>query len=229
MAKHFGYYDDWESTVLTCSKCGWTGTFDEGAVGHYNEVMDSSCPRCVIADPPMLAIVSYPTVAESHANRYKLSELERTFLDQMERFQSEFQSRKFRDPSQLPDIKSRAFTLHWDMDYADSGSAARYETLVKHGETVLLREEAAYEGYGRFIEVAKLLRGRYGPALRDLVPTTASWQYLYGDVLSAPLIVDEARSEIFEDVTLGCRPSRATNGFIHNLGDEDRGNLGTGN
>lgn len=229
MAKHFGYYDDWESTVLTCSKCGWTGTFDEGAVGRYDEVMDSSCPRCAASAPQMLAIVSYPTVAESHANHDKLSELERTHLDRTERFRSEFESRKLRDPSQLPDIKSRFFTLHWDTDYADSGSAARYETLVKYGETVLFREAAAYEGYWRFIEVAKLLRGRYGPALRDLVPTTASWQYLYGDVLSAPLTLDEARREIFRDVTLGRRPSRATIGFIHNLGGEGHGNLGTGN
>ena len=57
-AQHFRHDDDWESAQLTCPKCGWTGTFHEGVVDVYAEVMDSKCPRCPWPDDPMLAIVS---------------------------------------------------------------------------------------------------------------------------------------------------------------------------
>jgi hypothetical protein len=78
---------------------------------------------------------------------------------------------------------------------------ARKETLIKHGKTVILREPAIYEGYERFIEVAKILRAHYGSALRDLVPTESSKTYLYGDNLSSLEIVSEARQKIFTDAT----------------------------
>ena len=45
MAKHFKYYDDWKSFILECPNCGWSGTFEQGAVEYYNELMD--CSDCV--------------------------------------------------------------------------------------------------------------------------------------------------------------------------------------
>ncbi|MGQ0557880.1 MAG: hypothetical protein ACT4PN_18270 [Nitrospiraceae bacterium] len=54
MAEHFQYRDDWKTRVFTCS-CGWTGTFEEGSTEYFEELKDSSCPRC----DTMLAIVSY--------------------------------------------------------------------------------------------------------------------------------------------------------------------------
>lgn len=54
MAEHFQYRDDWKTRVFTCS-CGWTGTFEEGSVEHFEALMHSECPRC----GTMLAIVSY--------------------------------------------------------------------------------------------------------------------------------------------------------------------------
>ena len=64
MARHFGYYDDWKSAVLKCAQCGWTGTFQQGSVAHFEELIDASCPVC----DTMLAIVSYPTTKESEKN-----------------------------------------------------------------------------------------------------------------------------------------------------------------
>ena len=64
MAKHLGYYDDWRSAILHCPHCGWTGTFEEGSVEYYRELMDSSCPACHWSSAPILAIVSYPTVVK---------------------------------------------------------------------------------------------------------------------------------------------------------------------
>jgi len=59
MARIFKYYDDWKTVIFECPKCGWKGTFDEGAVEYYEALMDSSCPACDFFSAPMLAIVSY--------------------------------------------------------------------------------------------------------------------------------------------------------------------------
>jgi hypothetical protein len=56
-----------------------------------------------------------------------------------------------------------------------------------------------WEGYERFIEVAEILRKRYGTALRDLIPTPASELYLYGDELSSPRLIAQTRKRIFTD------------------------------
>ncbi len=197
MAQLFGYYDDWKSAVLECPRCGWKGTFDQGSVDYYDERMDSSCPRCDGLDAPMLAIVSYPTAEESRANWGKLSDEERRHVAKIERFQADFAARKLRDPSQLPTIASPSFILHWDF----AGAEPYCETLIKHGETIIFREPAVYQGYERFIEVAKILRDRYGSALCDLIPTDRSATYLYGDRLPSPQIVAEARRKIFSNAT----------------------------
>jgi hypothetical protein len=145
----------------------------------------------------MLAVVSYPTTDESRAQGSRLPEAERKEVEAQERFQADFAARKLRDPSQLPDIESPSFILHWDFDEARPD----HETLITHGEAIIFREPALYEGYARFIEVAKLLRARYGRALRDLVPTPRSELYLYGDCSSSLRAVAEARRAIFPSAT----------------------------
>jgi hypothetical protein len=137
--------------------------------------------------------VLHPTIKESRANWDKISEWNRRNIEAAEARQADFARRKLREPSQLPDIAESSFILHWD--FADDGS--RKETLIKHGDKVIFSEPAFYEGYERFIEVAQILRSRYGAALRDLIPTRASELYLYGDRSAAPRIVPAARQRIF--------------------------------
>ena len=67
-AKHFNCFDDYENVVLECHKCHWKGTFKQGSVEYYDELMDCSCPNCDYFDAPTLAIVSYPTLEELRAN-----------------------------------------------------------------------------------------------------------------------------------------------------------------
>ena len=74
-ARHFSYYSEWEAEILTCPKCSWQGTFNEGDTELYEELMDSSCPQC--DEAPMLAIVSYPTLEETRDHLAKLSPEER--------------------------------------------------------------------------------------------------------------------------------------------------------
>jgi hypothetical protein len=69
MARHFNYDDDWETAVLECPRCGWTGTFYEGHTEGYAALMDSTCPRCPWPDDRILAIVAYATSPASYRGR----------------------------------------------------------------------------------------------------------------------------------------------------------------
>jgi hypothetical protein len=137
--------------------------------------------------------VLHPTIQESRANWDKVSEWDRKQIEAAEARHADFARRKPREPSQLPDIPDPSFILHWDL--SDDGS--RRETLIKHGDNVIFAEPAFYEGTWRFIEVAQILRSRYGVGLRDLIPTKASELYLYGDETASPAIVAETRERTF--------------------------------
>jgi len=63
-AIRFNYYDDWRNSILTCPVCGWQGRWEQADINHYSELMDAECPKCD-SHPPMLAIVSYATGAET--------------------------------------------------------------------------------------------------------------------------------------------------------------------
>jgi hypothetical protein len=158
--------------------------------GDYNfEHCELLCPVC----GKYIDLVLNPTPEEARANWDKLSDFDRELFEKAERFRSDHARRKLRNASELPNVTEQSFTLSWD--FADYGS--HRDILIRHGEAVIFAEPALYEGYERFVEVAEMLRSRYGTALRDLVPTAASELYLYGDYSSAPAIVRQARRRIF--------------------------------
>jgi hypothetical protein len=184
------YYDNWREEEFDCPKCKWHGAGSALSLGDYT--LDSAerlCPTC----EECITVVLHPTIEESRANWDKVSEWDRKNIEAAEAFHAEFDRRKLREPSQLPAIAETSFVLHWDI--ADHG--LHKETLIKHGDNVIFAEPALYEGYERFIEVAEILRSRYGGALRDLVPTKGSELYLYGDNSGSPAIVAAARKRIF--------------------------------
>ncbi len=56
-----------------------------------------------------------------------------------------------------------------------------------------------YEGFRRFIEIAGILKQKYGDRLRDLVPTPRSEMDLYGDHLGAIKHVEACRKSLSVD------------------------------
>ena len=190
-ARHFNYFDDWKTEVLECPQCHWLGTFEQGAVEYYDELMDCHCPGCSGSDAPMLAIVSYPTLEEARANADKPGI--REWVQQIDAGLDKFAREKLQGPEQLPEIKEDRFTLVWDNDHSNPDDR---RTLIKHGETVIFSEPARYEEYERFAEVADILKARYGYRLKDLVPTLASEYWLYGDKYRAPDYVDSVREKL---------------------------------
>lgn len=192
-ARHFGYYDDWKTATLTCPKCGWSGTFEQGDVEHYEELMDSSCPACKWPDAPMLAIVPYPTTEESKANWDKLSDEEKAGVARRKHFLAEVEKTSLKSASELPDLSATEIRLSWDLREDEEGMSW---TDIRHGDQILWSEPAVYEGAERFAEVVGILKRKYGSRLLDVVPTEASGLYLYGDRLAAISTVDEARASL---------------------------------
>ncbi len=184
------YYDNWRAEDYECAVCKWHGdgaALKQGEVtGEYFELQ---CPRC----SEVVTIVMNPTIEESRSNWDKLSEADRRQVEAIEKHRADFEADRLSESSILPDIGADSFTLSWDFHHAGFGST----TLIKHGDKVIFEEPAIYEGYERFIDVAEILRARYGPALRDLIPTEGSQMYLYGDRLGSPGTVEEARKRIF--------------------------------
>jgi hypothetical protein len=191
VTRHFHYYDNWEQIILHCADCDWSGAFKEGSVGYFNELMDSSCPRCPSGLP--LAIVLYPTLDEMRANIDKPGVREE--LESWERSIEYFESRKLKTPEQLPEIDERQFELTWDFD---EDRDKKSWTIISHRGVEILREPARWEGYPRYEQVAKILIAKYGARLKDLVPTSASRNWLWGDKLSAPEIIQATRKSLFD-------------------------------
>ena len=173
------YYDNWRDEEFDCPACKWHGLGSALSLGDYTwEYAERLCPVC----EECITVVLHPTIADARANWDKVSEWDRKNIEAADAREADFERRKLREPSQLPDIPERSFVLHWE--FADDGS--RRETLIKHGDNVIFSEPAFYEGYERFIEVAEILHTRYAAALRDLVPTPVSELYLYGDASDSP-------------------------------------------
>jgi hypothetical protein len=194
MAKKLNYYDNWKHDELLCKNCGWKGFFEDGSVEYYKEMMEASCPACDCG----LAIVQYPTIIESEENWDKLSDGEKQEVCIKKGFIESWEASKLKTAESLPDLEGSALTLIWDFEE----SVDHANTVIKLDDKVLWCENACYEGAGRFKEIVEILKEKYGSRLVDVVPTGNSKEYLYGDDMSAPHIVNSIRESLkkhFED------------------------------
>jgi len=122
----------------------------------------------------------------------QLSDTDKLFVELSESFGWEFAARSLKSPAQLPELEGETLVLTWDIEDEQKGG----DTLIKHGERIIWREPAIYEGYERFEEVAQILKQKYRERLRDLVPTPHSEMYLYGDHVISLGMVEEARKKL---------------------------------
>jgi hypothetical protein len=90
---------------------------------------------------------------------------------------------------QLPDIEGRDLVFDWDQE-------GEWYSVVRYGDLVVWREKTGWEVYGSFERIAKALRYKYGPRLKDLVPTQGSQYALFGDSTGANFVVKEARATL---------------------------------
>ena len=205
MARQVNYYDYESGRTISCD-CGWSGKSAEGNQEEYSELFDVSCPAC----DRMLLIVPYPTHEETRAAAAKgdnpEARLELAMVKQREAFHARAEEHELTEASQLPDLEGDELVIEWDLEDPNpdlSGPEGDAWTVLRHGDRVIWRELAFWEGYERFGEVLEILRARYGERLADLRPTEASWYPLYGDVLSSPGHVDRLRDSLRTDGQLG--------------------------
>ena len=97
-------------------------------------------------------------------------------------FLARWETSRLKAPEQLPELDARELVVIWDCVKETDDRV----TVLRHGDTVIWREPALFEGYQRFREIVLILREKYGERLADVIPTETSELYLYGDKLSAP-------------------------------------------
>ena len=184
------YFEKWRTDDFDCPKCKWRGKGSELRQGElYDYCYEVICPSC----EEHITAVQFPSIQEALDNQDKLSEDERRDVLAAKRRRDEYERVKLHSPSDLPDIHEPAFILTWDVVW----KSERDQIEIKHGDKVIFTEPGGYEEYEKFIEVARIVRERYGEAVRDLVPTEASRLNLYGDKLGSPGHVEIERKRNF--------------------------------
>ncbi|MEW6263841.1 MAG: hypothetical protein AB1641_12265 [Thermodesulfobacteriota bacterium] len=185
-SKIFSYYDDWKNEVLTCPQCGWQGTFWQGGVEFYEDLMDCECPHCDSSE--ILAIVGWPTWEEARQNWDKVSDVDKIFWMIRYEWVEAFKATCLKSPDDLPNIDGNDLVFHWDLK--------NMETVIKCGDLEVWSEMACWCGFDRFAEVAAILKKKYGHRLLDLIPTKRSMDFLIGDFLWGVDTVQEARKKM---------------------------------
>ena len=158
-----GYFD-FATTQVKCDRCGWAGrgeqTLEDEEIASGSGYL-YACPRCGF----LIGVCRYPTLEELRANQDRLSEKDRQGMDRIETRLERFEAVKLNDPRLLPDIESGSFVVEWAIEVDDDGE---HWTLLRQNGRLLWCEIAFYEGAWRFVEVALLLKQRYGRALREI-------------------------------------------------------------
>lgn len=182
-------YYTFQVEPITCEHCGWQGTGADAARGEsFAALFEVHCPQC----DAKLGFCEYPTRQDAEAAWDLVPEADRIQFALQSRLADVYDRHALRRADQLPAIDEPSFRLAWDVEEVE-GTYPKNWTVIRLGDRAIWREPAMYEDAGRFVEIAAMLKERYGAALTDLEPTPASFDCLYGDCLAAPGIVDQAR------------------------------------
>jgi hypothetical protein len=181
------YYEEWTEKEYACPGCSWSGTGSETARGilYRGVFLELTCPSC----STFLDVLILPADKGCAHSMEGLTEEQlkaKTEADEQER---QYRKKCLSSAEQLPNLPDNDFTLNWDME--------QDETLIRNGETVLWREPAVYEGFGRYEQIALILKEKYGSRLKDLAPTDRSMLFLYGDYEPSLAFIRKLRKELF--------------------------------
>ena len=180
------FYDSWKEAQYECPECSWKGSGAELEQGDMTgEYFDVHCPKC----GERRTSIFFPTFEPSRANWNRVTESDKLVVEMAEERQRQ---EWLTEIAQLPDIPDPVFTLTWECEASGTSDT---KLFLKLGEEVIFQEPGIYEGFRRFVEVAEILKAKYGAALQDLIPTLDSSYMLYGDVGIGFKIVNDARDQ----------------------------------
>lgn len=192
-AKILRYWDfaEQRDAPLTCPQCGWTGPAGNH-IEQYDELFDVCCPEC----RTMILIVMFPTLVETREAAAAGNEHAAKDLPEMEAHE-ELMRRRYetllRSLDQLPALADEQVSIVWDFE--EDGNGENW-TILRAGAEQIWREFAFWEGIGRFEEVVKILREKYGPRLVEVRPTKRSEVYLWGDKWDADTTVEKINDSL---------------------------------
>ena len=126
------------------------------------------------------------------ANLDELSPEERKAHEERKAWVAALKRECLKSPEELPDLPEEELTLRWGLVTRGTGHC----NVIRFGKREIWREPACWESYDRFAEILAILRDKYGDRLVDVVPSSQSEWYLYGDAMSAPEDVKKARMRL---------------------------------
>jgi hypothetical protein len=176
----FKWYSNWQQEVLTCSRCGWTGTVSVDDLGDPSDCAIIECRQCHRS----LGVVVFPNLRDTEEAAAQGNEeatqrlpelLER--LRQAEVRTERFEREKIVSVDQLPELDGESLEFIWDLAEVDGDT---YQ-IIRLGDAELWRELAFFDSIPRFNEVKELLRQKYDTRFKALRPTERSEEWLCGD------------------------------------------------
>jgi hypothetical protein len=187
-------FDMHRGDPLTCPSCGWTGDAEDYKDFH-SDLFDVCCPEC----DRMILVVPFPTVAETRAAAASGNQGAAASLPDMEAQEKKraawarrADETMLRDADELPQLDGDRLVIEWDIEDCDGETM----TILRHGDLVIWREIAFWEGIGRFADVVKILRTRYGSRLAEVKPTPDSELYLWGDKYGVDKMIEDINASL---------------------------------
>lgn len=191
MPQYYSAYEfDRETATLDCA-CGWHGPASDASIELFDALYELECPRC----DARLAVVGLPThdqVREAAAAGNESAKRDLVDVERIEARRARASRLALADIEVLPDLDGAELIIHWDQEEVDD----EQYTVLLHGDRVLWRELAFWEGLTRYKEVVALLELKYGTRLRGVIPTQRSETYLGGDTLYAFDVVDRINARL---------------------------------
>lgn len=184
-------YAGYKSHPLSCPACGWEGLGRDTCQNSGSTVMDLECPAC----EKMLAIINFPTYQETLSRG---SEADRQAALREINFKERFKRMSLKTPDELPDIDGSAISF----TFRSVTIKGEDYSILEHQGKEVWREPMVWEGYGRFLEIGRILKEKYGARLVDLVPDETAETFLYGDKLQAPGLIAAFRVQLRQQASL---------------------------
>lgn len=182
-------YYKYKTQSFECKNCSWKGKGESLVMGDlYDELYEVHCPEC----KNKIGIVMLPTFDE--VLKYG-SEDDKAKVKEMMSRQEKIKTAELKSADQLPEIEKDGI-IDFQLKVKDD-NGEEYLVIFADGEEIW-REFYFWEFFERYIELAKMLKQKYGSRMTDL-DTCGFDQLLYGDCSYSKIVMVKKFRESLKD------------------------------